>query len=106
MSYWTIVENPSQELLDRLMDEEKKRAGSCPDCGASPGSKHNAHCDVARCTMCGGQNLSCDCDPKDVDDWSGLWPGVQIAYDKKLVCYGPDKIPMFDLNRVAALPKN
>jgi hypothetical protein len=45
-------------------------------------------------------------DPKDVDDWSGLWPGVQIAYDKKLVCYGPDKIPMFDLNRVAALPKN
>lgn len=54
----------------------------CPDCGVSPGDPHDDGCDVARCTNCGTQAISCDCDRDDPvisgmprDRWTGEWPG-------------------------------
>lgn len=101
MSYWTEIENPSQETLDKLL-AEARGTKPCHDCGAKVGSKHKRGCDTARCTVCGAQDLMCgnDCDPKrPMEVWTGMWPGSQYAYDHKLVCHGPDKVLRFDLHR-------
>jgi len=50
----------------------------CPDCATAPGQAHDDGCDVARCTECGNQRISC----RHGDDsigwgqiWTGQWPG-------------------------------
>jgi hypothetical protein len=58
---------------------------NCNDCGAKPGKRHKEGCDVARCTACGGQDISCDCDepskkPK-MQVWTGIWPGVLECFE-------------------------
>ena len=54
---------------------------NCHDCTAKPGHQHKDGCDVERCSVCGGQRLSCDCKGhnKDFSKWKGIWPGKAEA---------------------------
>jgi hypothetical protein len=54
----------------------------CPDCQVSPSEAHDDGCDVARCTECGHQRISCHHDDGDTgwgQIWTGTWPGVADA---------------------------
>ena len=49
---------------------------TCHDCGCAPSMQHREGCDVERCSVCGGQRLSCSCaghDPQLVK-WNGEMP--------------------------------
>lgn len=53
-------------------------AKTCPDCGVVPSVPHVDGCDVARCTVCGWQRISCDHAESDEGwgaIWTGRWPG-------------------------------
>lgn len=59
-----------------------KTLKNCHDCDAKPGEVHLDNCDVERCSICGGQALSCECPEEDLDKhdkafarWTGFWPG-------------------------------
>lgn len=96
------VKNPPKWMLDGLMNERDNRKSTCPDCGVKPGKKHDENCDVARCLNTKGQRLSCNCGECGYDVWTGLWPGIQEAYDRKLVTYDTATSSIcFDLNEVA-----
>ena len=79
---WVRIENPPQELLDRLLQQARQDEGPCRDCLVEPGKRHRAGCDTARCTNCGGQRLSCDCTTGRTDIWDGLWPHTMLCHQK------------------------
>lgn len=49
----------------------------CPDCKATPGTPHEDGCDVARCTVCGKQRITCEHSNKDVG-WGEVWTGTVV----------------------------
>lgn len=65
------------------MNKTIKVMGACPDCAVKPGSYHIDGCDVARCTSCGIQRISCDHGNTRTgwgQLWIGVWPGdIEVA---------------------------
>jgi len=58
---------------------------NCPDCKVEPGVQHLVGCDVERCRQCGGQAISCGCDPGvEPSVWTGEWPGHAECRDYNL----------------------
>lgn len=54
------------------------RSDHCPDCGVLPALAHDDGCDVARCTVCGFQRISCEHESSNEgwgQIWTGRWPG-------------------------------
>lgn len=111
---WVAVPRPSQEVLDQLYAQEVAESNRpCHDCGALPGQVHSEGCDVARCKICLGQRLQCDCEGGGGDVWTGIWPGIKECYENGFVCRWEGPAPIkgwveqdslhFDLNRLASL---
>jgi len=95
------------EICEKLKRKEQKCLKQhCPDCAVKIGTEHVAGCDVARCLRCGGQALSCNCKTAANDIWTGMWPGIQECYDKKLITrFGKEQEWVFDLNTQAKLSR-
>lgn len=96
-----LTSTETAAIIKRLWEEEQRNHSSCPDCGASSGTKHTDGCDVARCTSCGGQRLFCNCPNGESSVWEGLWPGTKECYEAGLICYVTwMEMWMFDYNRL------
>jgi hypothetical protein len=108
MLMWIKIDNPSQDLLDKLLADAVINSSACPDCGVKIGDRHLNMCDVERCLRCGSQRISCNCDDSVGHGiWTGIWPGCIEAYYLKLVCkWGDNGDPQFDLNEVGMRRRN
>ncbi len=63
------------------MPNEKRELSDCFDCGVKPGEIHNPICDMQRCSVCGGQYLTCSCKAHNpaFARWTGIAAGVAEA---------------------------
>ena len=55
----------------------KIKLDKCPECKAKAGQIHSDGCDIERCSVCGGQLLTCNCagHDKQFARWTEFWPG-------------------------------
>lgn len=53
---------------------------NCPSCGVKPRTAHIVGCNVARCVLCGWQDIAHDCNDdypdRRMEIWTGQWPGT------------------------------
>jgi len=54
---------------------------NCPDCGLEGGHAHKPDCDIQRCSVCGRQHVSCQCEDHDPIEsiWLGEWPEAELT---------------------------
>ena len=87
---------------------------NCPSCDTSTGVRHSEHCDVARCSSCGGQRCDCGCVEGNGGIWTGEWPGkaecreyglyaVLVPYKGWLRAKASDEGAIEDLNSLYAM---
>lgn len=102
----TIHEVTNAELW--LREPEPEPLKLCPDCGVAPGQPHLKGCDVARCKLCGFQEIQCD----HFDDgqivpmtlWTGEWPGtVECQLMGLWRTEGGEPTQLPDLNQLGVL---
>lgn len=84
-------------IVSALITEGHLPADLCGDCAVAPGQPHQPGCDVARCKLCGWQDIgdhSGDCsEDRPSTIWTGTWPGRAEVEEYKLK----------DLNELASL---
>lgn len=100
---FNLSDEEKKKIINDLMEKEKEHSSDyCHDCGVGIGEYHQVGCDVARCSECGGQRLSCYCQDGNGGVWSGIWPGTIEALELGFVCCWEDtKEWVADLNELA-----
>ena len=54
--------------FDGVQRTPHNEAEDCHDCGCPTGTQHHPGCDMERCSICGGQAISCSCSAENSDD--------------------------------------